>query len=470
MKFLTTDNNCGVTIENPRILGDLRQLANISIDKLRDQTGNDLWLFPKKGDRYDDKIENQFLFELDGEVLTTNNIMGFVGCGDTELTIRSRFSNKDGNDWFMQYMLQKVFAINIFDLKHTKSTDESLDIAALMLPYFLQKALGQGLYREYIRQDYNDSNLRGALDISRHIKENYPFRNGKIAYSTREFRYDNSITQLIRHTIEYIRAKKASATAILYSSPETQANIKQIVDATPTFKRSDLRRIMLANLKPKIHPYYSEYRPLQRLCMQILRGERIGYGSDNERIHGVLFDGAWLWEEYLSITMKKAGFTHPQNKTRKDGIQVYSNRNGILRFPDYIHPKIIADAKYKRLYHDDERPAIVGVPRDDLHQMISYLHITQRNIGVFICPRDDMEYPIENGVTLPENQWNLLYHRFGVLRGYGGEIHVLSLNIPQFCPDYKSFIARMESIEQSLESKLNLVISGRDEIREFTYA
>ena len=200
MQFVTTDNNCGITIENPQIVEDLRLIANTRIDRLRDQPGNDLWLFPKKGDRYDDKIDDQFLFELEGNVLTTGNIMGFVGCGNTELTIRSRFSNKDGNDWFMQYMLQKVFAINIFDLKHTKSSDESLDIAALMLPYFLQKALSQGLYREYIRQEYNDSNLRGAFNISRHIKENYPFRNGKIAYTTREFRYDNSITQLVRHT------------------------------------------------------------------------------------------------------------------------------------------------------------------------------------------------------------------------------------------------------------------------------
>ena len=92
MQFVTTDNNCGVIIENPQIIEDLQGLANVRIDRLRDQSGNDLWLFPKKGDRYDDKIDDQYLFELDGNILTTNNIMGFVGCGNTELTIRSRFS------------------------------------------------------------------------------------------------------------------------------------------------------------------------------------------------------------------------------------------------------------------------------------------------------------------------------------------------------------------------------------------
>ena len=457
MQFLTTDNNCGVTIKDPQILEDLRQIANISIDRLRDQSGNDLWLFPKKGDRYDDKIDNEFLFELNGDVLTTNNIMGFVGCGNTELTIRSRFSNKDGNDWFMQYMLQKVFAINIFDLKHTKSTDESLDIAALMLPYFLQKALSQGLYREYIRQEYNDSHLRGALDISRHIKENYPFRNGKIAYSTREFRYDNSITQLVRHTIEYIRTKKSSAAAILYSSPETQANIKQIVNATPSYRRSDLNKVMLANLKPKIHPYYSEYRPLQRLCMQILRGERMSYGADNERIHGVLFDGAWLWEEYLNLTFSKAGFDHPENRTGKGKIRVFRDRDRYPRYPDFIKENVIADAKYKVLLRDPNDLIYEDLSRDDLNQMITYLHITSSRKGFFVNPLNFRVMNPETGEYFPDTAFCA---RIGELYGDGGDIYIIGVNIPQSCDTYNEFAAFMAANERVLCSKLQDIIAS----------
>ena len=98
--------------------------------------------------------------------------------------------------------------------------------------------------------------------------------------------------------------------------------------------------------------------------------------------------------------------------------------------------------------------------------MITYLHITQKNIGAFICPRDEFEYPTEEGQPVPSDQWNLMYHRVGVLNGLGGEIHVISVNIPQDCSDFKSFYARMESIESSLEWKLNRVISGEDEDKE----
>ena len=35
-------------------------------------------------------------------------------------------------------------------------------------------------------------------------KKNIPFM-GKIAYTTREHSYNNNLTQLVRHTIEYIK-------------------------------------------------------------------------------------------------------------------------------------------------------------------------------------------------------------------------------------------------------------------------
>lgn len=67
----------------------------------------------------------------------------------------------------------------------------------------MKNAISQGVYRQYITHKYNDANVRGVIDVSRHIKYNEPF-NGSVAYTTREYSYDNHITQLIRHTIEFI--------------------------------------------------------------------------------------------------------------------------------------------------------------------------------------------------------------------------------------------------------------------------
>lgn len=465
----TWDNNTGSCIVGEEDLGNVQKIAGRRIAELMSETGNELWLFPREKDRYGDKIEKETVFTLENDRLTTGNIMGFIGCGGTEITIHSRFSAKYQDDYFMQYMLQKVFAINIFDLNHRRSNESALDMAVLMFPYFLQRALLQGLYREYRRIEYNDDRIRGSIDFNRHIKMNYPFRNGKVAYTTKEYRYDNSITQLVRHTVEYIKTLKSSS-YILFANEDIKAYVQTIIDATPSYRKGDLPKVMAQNIRPKIHPYYSEYRPLQRLCLQILRHEQISMGRDSEKVHGVLFDGAWLWEEYLGITMKKAHFDHSKNKERQGGLPVYINRARGKIYPDYIHSLVVADAKYKRYYRQTEDAAELGIPREDLYQMISYLHLTDRNIGILICPRDDFEVLLPPGEIEPNTSWNLMYHRFGFLEGRGGEIHVISVNIPQSCQDYKSFYARMESIESSLEWKLNRVISGKDEEKEFSYA
>ena len=72
-----------------------------------------------------------------------------------------------------------------------------------MFPSMLKTAMKQGIYKEYRKVQYNDSNVRGTIDISRHIRENIPFC-GNISYDTEEFCYDNAVMELIRHTIEYI--------------------------------------------------------------------------------------------------------------------------------------------------------------------------------------------------------------------------------------------------------------------------
>lgn len=469
MKILTTDSNGGnFRVESGQCLEDLQHIADCPLDKLTDKENNNVWLFPNKENRYDDKIENEVIISLCGNMLTTGNIMGFIGYGDTQLTIRSRFSNTgEGNDWFMQYMLQKVFAINIFDLKHTGSDDGALDITALLFPYFLQKALCQGVYREYIRCEYNDSHPKGALSIQSHIKNNYPFKNGKISYTTREYKYDNSVTQLIRHTIEYLKSRDFTSW-ILSTDQDPAGYVKQIIEATPTYCKEDRQKVMLANAKPKIHPYYSEYSPLQKLCLQILKQQKMGYGQTKKRIYGVLFDGAWLWEEYLNITMSKAGFKHPKNKTGEGAIYPFKGRvNKHKRYPDFMMSGIIADAKYKNPISKPDLSERVDdmIQRNDLNQMISYLHITASKVGIFIAPTevvlmncDTGNYHQDDTVAFSTKEIQIL--KVGDLMGDGGQIIIIGINIPQSAKSYKEFEADMSFREKVLLTKLKKIISS----------
>jgi len=251
-KPITTKDNTCIEQEN---IEDLSDIANYSIKELKERNPN-LLIFPNNINI----IEDQPIFKLSNKKLITGNIMGFVGKNNTQLTIRSRFAD-DKNDYFLHYMLQKVMSINIFDLPHSSSDEDNFyDLLLYFFPNYLQEALNQGLYKEYHRNEYNDSNVRGAIDVKRHIKLNIPF-TGKIAYTMREYVYDNPVMQLIRHTIEYLKVHQLG-NQILNSRPDIKENINKIIFHTPSYNKNNRQKIISRPLKTQIFTRYtfSRYR------------------------------------------------------------------------------------------------------------------------------------------------------------------------------------------------------------------
>ena len=259
----------------------LLPFANTSVSSLVDDKGKSLLVFPLSFQECEDCIGKQHLFDIapkgNSYVVKTGNLAGFIGLNDMYITIRSRFGTENGDDYFLHYMLEKVLSVNLFNLKHTAIDEQVFDFLLHLFPYFLNKALVQGLYKEYRRNEYNDCNLRGTIDISRHIKCNMPF-NGRVAYRTREFSYDNHVTQLIRHTVEYIRTKRLGE-MVLHTNVDTQESVSQIVSATSMYQKQDRQQVIKSNLRPIVHPYYTQYVPLQKLCLKILRHEQLRYSS-----------------------------------------------------------------------------------------------------------------------------------------------------------------------------------------------
>jgi len=356
----TTDNNGGksvsklkINIDEPFNENDLIFLSNNTIDQLVNK--ENLLIFPQVLNKeYKDIDGFNKVFELESQgkddyKLTTNNLMGFIGRNNTHLTISSRFY-PNSDDYFLHYMLQKVFAINIFDLKHTIEKESVWDFLLYLFPFFLKKALNQGLYKEYKYNEYNDANVKGVIDLSKHIRTNNPFM-GKVAYRTREHSFDNKINQLVRHTIEYIQSHKFGS-GILTNDLDTHNAVSQIVFATPTYEKRSRINIINQNIKPFNHPYFTEYAFLQKICLQILRREGLTYGKEKDKAYGLLFDGAWLWEEYLNTVLKDK-FIHPENRTGKHPTKLFENFQTI--FPDFIskdrsaNRTIVADAKYINL-------------------------------------------------------------------------------------------------------------------------
>ena len=360
--------------------------------------------------------------------------MGFIGYRNTQVSIRSRFAQSDSNDFFLHYMLQRVFAINLFDLKFGTSNEGVFDFLIYLFPSYLKRAMRQGIYKEYQTRNYNDSNVRGRIDVARHIRKNIPF-TGKVAYTAREYATDNHVTQLVRHTIDYI-AGHSFCGNILHNDEDTRDAVSRICQATPTYNRNDLRHVINLNLHPMHHPYFDEYINLQRLCLQILRHEEIKYGyDDSNQIYGILYDGAWLWEEYLNTVLRDIGFKHPKNKTFEGGKRIFADdikeKTAKKAMPDFHRNDIILDAKYKRYSNWDD------ISRDDCFQLLAYMYLYETENGGFMVPVENPNIK----TTRP-------------LNGRSGTMSIFGMNVAANCNSFKDFRTHMAKEEKLLKEKI----------------
>lgn len=435
-RILTTDNCCRELSSQERAshLENLQTLAAKPLGKLNLDEHPNLLIFPQGFDIHGDDIGKQHILTMESDKLVTGNVMGFVGYRDTQIRISSRFIQQDNHDYFLHYMLQRVFAINIFNLKYDSDTESIFDFLIYLFPSFLKRAIRQGVYKEYQTRRYNDANVRGRIDVGQHIRQNVPFA-GNVAYMTREFAIDNAVTQLVRHTIEYI-SNHPYCGGILSNDEETKEAIVQIRQATPTYNRNERRQVLNKNLRPVRHPYFNEYRNLQRLCLQILRHEEMKYGHDDEQIYGILFDGAWLWEEYLNTFLKDLGLEHPRNKVGQGRKNLFTDNTGCY-YPDFHNQHMVLDAKYKG-YADWSH-----IQNADLYQVISYMHVLNVNLGGFLVPVEwrDNRLPVK------------------ILKGQGGTLFVEGLNPKTEASCYTDYVYYMYKEEERMRTGLRDMLS-----------
>ena len=199
-----TDNQHRVAKEG--FVAEYPKLSQALLDRTLDNLSKEdnIFIFPNDLKNSPDLDKDQKILETVNQEIKTGNVIGFLGCGQERLTISSRFSIK-GDDYFLHYLLQKVLHINLTSLDVALSREDKLyQLLMYLFPKYLQAAIRKGLYKEYHRFSYNDSNVKGVIDVRNHLKKNLPF-TGNIAYTTREFTYDNPLMQLVRHTIEYIK-------------------------------------------------------------------------------------------------------------------------------------------------------------------------------------------------------------------------------------------------------------------------
>ena len=414
-------------------------VSNILNKSLNQLDAEGLFIFPEAIKKVEDLTRDQMILQEFNGKYRTGNVMGFIGYGKERLIIQSRFCN-DKEDYFLSYLLERVLNIpNIVSLDADTSSDKRLlNFLLFIFPKYLENAIRKGLYKQYIHKKYNDTNIKGKIDIPRHLTKNTPFI-GSIAYSQRLFSYDNMLMELIRHTIEFVKSK--SYGSIILS--DIKEELKLIVNATQSYRTCDRQKIIEQNKKNPIrHAYFREYSALQRLCILILKSEKHDIGSGIQNSYGILFDGAWLWEEYINILLS-SHFYHPKNKSKFGAQQLFSDGKGLI-YPDFISkstdPRLIVDAKYK---------PIENIRGRDYLQVLAYMYRFDASQGYYIYPDSEGQVPLVLNLNKGSTYENNVSARNDV------NIIKLGFKIPNKSADYDDFKMQIHESELVLQNFIN---------------
>jgi 5-methylcytosine-specific restriction endonuclease McrBC regulatory subunit McrC len=96
----------------------------------------------------------------------------------------------------------------------------------------------------------------------------------------------------------------------------------------------------------------------------------------------------------------------------------------------------VLDAKYKNL---DEKQ----IDRNDIHQIISYMYVQKAELGGFVNPIKDN--PNTNPIAI------------GQLRGYGGNVKLWELYIPQYETNFSDFQNKMKKSEDGMANTFQTI-------------
>jgi 5-methylcytosine-specific restriction endonuclease McrBC regulatory subunit McrC len=416
---------------------EIKSVVERVADKTLEQLEKEgVFVFPENLKDAEDITKDQMILQSYNDIYCSGNVMGFLGSGDERLVIESRFSLGD-NDYFFRYLLERVMDFpNFINLDTSANQDDRIfNLLLFLFPHYLKSASRKGAFKTYIRNEYNDGNVMGTIDVAKHIRNNIPFV-GNISYSQRESSFDNYLMELIRHTIEFIKGKPYGYKLL----NKVKDEVKLVVNSTQEYKAPDRKKIVEVNKKNTIrHAYYHEYRDLQRLCILILQNQKNQFGLGNRKVYGILFDGAWLWEEYVNTLIGDI-FYHPMNKAGA-GAQMLFTRGVGLIYPDFIgrdlENRIIADAKYK---------PINNIGNKDYLQVLAYMFRFEAKSGFYLYPdaKDtlDLCLKMNEGTTYEKN----------VVAREDVSVTKRGLRIPIPCSNYADFVEQMHKSEKNFMS------------------
>lgn len=353
--------------------------------------------------------------KVSDEKYETGKYVGFFSGRDEkgneyDVEIKSRFDNSEGN-FFLRCLLEESFSDSIrekeldrffTDYIYRRSSGGVDDIVnSMVIISFIElfsDLINKGYYKCYKTFGYNDSRINGTIDIPSYIKYDIPF-NGKIAYQRREYTRDNDYNRLFLSALNVIKQNKEWNSILSDYYAKNRNFEKQVTDLKYEVSEWDnangISRLLNNTSQRILHPYllqYEQLRILARLIVSSLGLRALGSNLGEYQIQGILIDINTLWEFYIKVKiLDELQFKYQESRN----ILCSGNSEGREIRPDFDRGGVVFDAKNKPVWgdvfrkgewKDDTRKRKDDTIRNDVYQLISYMHILECKKGGFIFP------------------------------------------------------------------------------------
>ncbi|MGX8237168.1 5-methylcytosine restriction system specificity protein McrC [Exiguobacterium undae] len=318
------------------------------------------------------------------------------------ITIGSRFDQEDSSQQFLSYMLRNANRSTavVFNEVIVK-TGRAPILQQILLFRFIElikKAGKKGMFKQYILNHYNDSKIKGTIDVDQHIKKNM-LGNGKIAYKVTERQVDNPINILILQAFDYLMKKYPQTLKnCIHQLPNVKDYIRQLKAEIPNYAAYEVLKV---TSKQVIHPYYSNIEELRKTARDILQDRGVEmFKQSSHKVQGVLLNINKLWEWFLEKTIFNEliieGVTDTINNGDFEKRILFDDEKSLKNLgkiiPDFTIrkqkvPIAVFDAKHRISWQTSigRNEKVSGI-REDIYQVLAYMNVLNCSVGGVVFP------------------------------------------------------------------------------------
>ena len=310
----------------------------------------------------------------------------------------------EGIDWMTMFMeclqhpqifnyIQDCYAISTDLPSIPLPKDEAVDVTPLLLVHYiavLRRVVGAGLKRGYVtRQENLSSKIKGKLMLGKTISKNRCVgRDDRNYCRYQDYTVDCPENRILKRALErasqWLRVHKSALTDKTHDNGASMQESLGHCHAAFSEVSDDVD--IRSTERLRINPLYRDYAEALKLARIILRRFHYSFretsGDGGERkVPPFWIDMPKLFELYAYSKLYD-----------KYGNTIRFQTHGNYGYPDFLKTDecMIIDAKYKRVYIDDEKYNKYNI--DDIRQVSGYARDTKTRKKLNISPEGN-EHP-----------------------------------------------------------------------------